>query len=121
MLLRDKQRIEKIKEDCEGIQATVRRYGDSFAIFQTDQDYQHSTSFCILQIGELVNGLTEEFRKETRARMQWQQMKAMRNIVVHDYGHIDLEVVWSVITVNIPDLKLFCQEQLSSEEELEES
>lgn len=120
MLLRDKQRIEKIKEYCEDIQTTVSRYGDAFAIFQMDQDYQRSTSFCILQIGELVNGLTEEFRKETKSRIQWQQIKAMRNIVVHDYGHIDLEVVWSVITLNIPELEQFCEEQLSAESDTEE-
>lgn len=120
MRLRDKQRIQKIEEYCEDIQTTVRRYGNSFEIFQADQDYQHSVSFCILQIGELVNGLTDEFRSRTKERIQWQQIKAMRNIVVHDYGHIDLEVVWSVVVVNIPELKQFCHEQLGAEESQEE-
>lgn len=116
MLLRDKQRLQKIEEYCEDIQASVHRHGDSFEIFQTDLDYQYSVAFCILQIGELVNGLSDTFRSSTKDKIQWQQIKAMRNIVVHDYGNVDFEVVWSVIEVNIPELKQFCNELLSNPE-----
>ena len=58
MVLRDRQCLIKIREYCEDIQATVLRYGSTFEIFQSDRDFQHSVSFCILQIGELVGGLT---------------------------------------------------------------
>lgn len=66
MVLRDRQRLTKILEYCGDIQAAVRRYGPSYDTFQTDRDYQHSISFCILQIGELVGGLTEEYRDATK-------------------------------------------------------
>ncbi len=113
MELRDRQRLTKIKEYCEDIQATVLRYGPSFDVFQADRDFQHSISFCILQIGELVGGLTEEYRNATKNHMQWHQIKGMRNIVAHDYGGINLEIVWDVATVNIPELNQFCSEQLA--------
>ena len=54
MVLRDRQRLEKIAEYCEDILAAVARYGSSYDTFQSDRDFQHSVSFCILQIGELV-------------------------------------------------------------------
>lgn len=113
MLPRDKQRLLKIEEYCEDIQAAVHRHDNSFEIFQTDLDFRYSVSFCILQIGELANGLSDTFRDSTKDKIQWRQIKAMRNIVVHDYGNIDLENVWSVVKLNIPELKQFCSEQLS--------
>ena len=112
---RDRERLLKIKEYCGEIQATIQRYGSSFNTFQADRDYQRSISFCILQIGELVNGLTEEYRSATKDRVQWQQVKGLRNVIVHNYGSIDLQVVWDVATIDIPKLGRFCEEQLANE------
>ncbi len=116
MVLRDRQRLEKIAEYCEDIQAAVARYGSSYDTFRSDRDFQHSVSFCILQIGELVGGLTEEYRSETKDHVQWHQIKGMRNLVAHDYGGINLEIVWDVATVDIPELLQFCNGQLADAE-----
>ena len=43
-------------------------------------------------------------------------MKAMRNIVVHDYGSVDMEIVWEVMMTDIPKLIRFCDEQLAESE-----
>jgi len=37
----------------------------------------------------------------------------MRNIVVHDYGNVNLEIILGVAIRDIPALKEFCEEQLS--------
>ena len=116
MQLRDRQRLTKILEYCEDIQASVQRHGTSYDAFLADRDYQHSISFCVLQIGELVGGLTEEYRSATRSHIQWQEIKGMRNIIAHNYGSIDLEIVWDVATINVPELIRFCGEQLSDTE-----
>lgn len=113
MLPHDQKRLQKIKEYCEDIQAAVHQHGKALEIFQSDREYQYVISFCILQIGELASGLTEEFRSETKKHISWREIKAMRNIVAHDYGNVDLETVWEVVTADIPDLYHFCTEQLS--------
>lgn len=56
---------------------------------------------CILQIGELVGKLSDEFKAENNA-MPWREIKAMRNIAAHNYGEID-----------IPELKDYCIKCLS--------
>lgn len=114
MQSRDKQRLEKIQEYCEDIQGTVSRFGADFDIFQREIDFQKSISFSILQIGELVGGLSEEFRTATQDRIPWKKIKGMRNIVAHDYGDIDLSIVWDVAMKGTPDLQAFCEEQLSA-------
>jgi uncharacterized protein with HEPN domain len=31
-------------------------------------------------------------------------MRGMRNIVAHDYGNVDLKIVWEVATAHVPDI-----------------
>ena len=80
MMSPDLQRIQHIRDYCDEIRKTIQRYGADFAVFDQDADYQRSISFCILQIGELSGGLSEEYRKVTSSRVQWGPMKGMRNL-----------------------------------------
>ena len=92
---------------------TIARYGNSFDIFNHDPDYQRSVSFCILQIGELSGGLSQEYRQSTAKYVQWGPIKGMRNLVAHNYGSMSRDIIWETASVDIPALKNFCEEQLS--------
>ena len=37
--------------------------------------------------------------------VEWKMLAAFRNVLVHDYLGIDLELVWTVITRDIPEFK----------------
>jgi len=115
MLLRDRQRLEHILEYCEDIEQSVARFGKDFETFQADKDYHDLISFRLLQIGELAGQMTPELRTASSDRMNWGQMKGMRNIVAHHYGSIRLSVVWNTVIHDIPGLKAFCQELLQEE------
>ena len=93
---------------CDQIQQTVERFGDDYALFESDPIYRNAAALCILQIGELVGKLTDDFREQHPA-VPWRQIKAMRNIVAHSYGSVDPETTWETITSDIPDLKRYCQ------------
>nr|WP_325211144.1 HepT-like ribonuclease domain-containing protein [uncultured Oscillibacter sp.] len=108
--------MEKIKEYCVSIEESVSRHGTSFDAFQEDQEYQHSAAFRVLQIGELVGKLSEDYRNATKSRIPWTQIKALRNVVVHDYGRVNIKALWDTITVNIPELNQFCGEQIAEDE-----
>ena len=115
MLQPDRQRLEHIRDYCIEIKKTIIRYGESFEAFDSDADYQRSVSFCILQIGELVGKLTDEFREQHPA-VPWRQIKAMRNIVAHSYGTVDPEITWEIITDEIPQLKAYCEQIIAAEQ-----
>ena len=113
MLPPDLQRIEHIRDYCIAIEQTIARYGKSFAIFDSDPDYQRSVSFSIFQIGELSNSLSKEYKDQTASRIQWNPIRGMRNLVAHSYGSMDREIIWETAVTDIPVLKQFCDEQLS--------
>lgn len=116
MLPPDLQRIQHIYDYCVEIEKTIARYGNSFAVFDTDADYQRSISFSIMQIGELSGGLSEEYRRATADRVQWGPMKGMRNMVAHSYGTMSREIIWETASVDIPALKKFCIVQMNHQE-----
>lgn len=108
----DLQRIKHIRDYCVAIAETIQRYGNSFDVYAADADYQRSVSFSILQIGELSAGLSPEYKQETATRVQWGPMKAMRNLVAHNYGKMDQSIIWETASVDIPALLQFCNEQI---------
>lgn len=115
MLPRDAQRLEHIAEYCDDIAETVDRFGNDFTLFCTDKAYHDLICFYLLQIGELAGQLSEELRSASAGSMNWSQMKGMRNIVVHHYGSISLDIVWNTVIYDIPALQHFCCEELNEQ------
>ena len=107
-LNRDVSVLEHIVSYCVQIEQTVERFGNDYSIFRNDPIYRNAAALCILQIGELVGQLSEEFRSQ-HSSIPWRQIKAMRNIVAHNYGTVDPETTWEIISYDIPDLKRFCE------------
>ena len=58
-------------------------------------------------IGEAVtkiNSLAPDFINQ-HSQIPWAQMRAMRNVVVHEYFFVDLKVVWTTVRDDLPRLK----------------
>ena len=109
----DRERLFHILDDCAAIENTIARYGNSFEVFDADPDFQRSVSFSILQIGELANGLSDDFRKATASAMPWHAIRGMRNMVAHSYGSMNRKIIWDTAVNNIPQVKTFCESHLA--------
>ena len=92
---------------CNDISDTIKRFGEDYAVFKKDSVYKNATALCVMQIGELTTHLTNDF-KHTYTGIPWTQIKALRNVVAHQYGIIDDESLWESITSDIPLLKDYC-------------
>jgi uncharacterized protein with HEPN domain len=55
-------------------------------------------------IGEAANHLPKEFRKE-HDEISWHDVIGMRNLLVHEYFDIELDVIWDTIKDDLPKLK----------------
>ena len=54
-------------------------------------------------IGEAVGKLPDEL-KQRRSDVEWQDIKDFRNMLIHEYFGVDLEIVWKVIQDDLPVL-----------------
>ena len=109
---RDTDLVKHILRYCNQIETAHQDFGNSRLRFDESTTYQNAVSMCILQIGELVGHLSETFR-DANTDIPWHKIRGMRNYVAHEYGSIDLDIVWYASTVSIPELKQFCTEYIS--------
>lgn len=43
--------------------------------------------------------------KTTQSEIEWHRIAAFRNVLVHDYLGIDLEIIWEITQRDLPELK----------------
>ena len=108
---RDAELLRHILRYCCQIETAHADFGASRERFNDSTTYQNAVCMCILQIGELVGRLSEAYRAE-HADIPWHKIRGMRNFVAHEYGHLDLDVVWYTATKSIPELRSFCEQNI---------
>ncbi|MCL6613294.1 MAG: DUF86 domain-containing protein [Firmicutes bacterium] len=88
--------ITHIKRYSEGIDLTT---------FLNNDMVQDAIVRRIEVIGEAVGRLPDSL-KARYPDIPWQDIKDMRNKLIHDYGRVDLELVWTVVQKEIPELEV---------------
>lgn len=72
----------------------------------------HATVYNIQIIGEAVYKLTLDF-KNNHPQTPWKMIEKMRHILVHDYYQVNKDILWMVITEDLPPLKKQVEEYLN--------
>lgn len=65
-------------------------------------------------IGEAVGKLPDEITRK-RPNIEWQDIKDFRNLLVHEYFGVDLEIIWQVIQNDLPPLLEAAKEIIKQE------
>ena len=55
-------------------------------------------------IGEAAARLTVDIRQQLQPGTEWPQIVGLRNRIVHEYFGVDTEVVWQIISRDLPQL-----------------
>lgn len=62
-------------------------------------------------VGEAARYLPEEWRSRY-SEIDWRRVIGFRNIVIHEYFAVDVEIVWVIATAQLSDLKRVLQMML---------
>lgn len=106
---RDNEQLGVILKYCDRMREAIDRFGDDYEAFESDVPFQDSCSLCLIQIGEAVNRLSDEFRND-HPEIAWSRIYGMRCHLVHGYETFDSEIAWDAITNHVPPLESFCEE-----------
>lgn len=106
--LRDESAIKHMYEYCVEIERTLSEISYDREKYDQSSTHRNALALCVLQIGELVGVLTDDF-KDNHSEMPWKDIKQMRNVVAHRYGAFDFDILWETVTDDIPVLKEFCE------------
>lgn len=104
-----------ILDYCKEINHTMDTFGRDYEIFAANSIYQNAVALCVQQIGELTTHFTDDF-KAVYNKIPWNQIKALRNIVAHNYGGIDKEILWETLINDIPELNRYCAQLIVEHE-----
>jgi uncharacterized protein with HEPN domain len=97
----DRERLFDILEAVERVEAQAAR---GRAAFAADELAQTAVIRWVEIIGEAARGLSEGLR-QAHPEVPWRQMVAMRNVLIHGYFDIDVDLVWSVAENDLPKLR----------------
>lgn len=77
--------------------------GLDFEGFVADHRTQHATMYAIATVAEASRRIPDA-RHEEWSDIPWPMIRGMRNILMHEYGRVDLPTVYRVATVDLPKL-----------------
>ena len=71
--------------------------------FIEDEPMQHASIRLIQIVGEAARKVSTD-RREQLPDIQWDQIIGMRHRLVHDYFHVNVDLVWQVLQAHLPEL-----------------
>ena len=74
--------------------------------FINDEKTQSSVLYQLVIMGEAVNRLSEQFKNQY-PQIPFNEIRGMRNRVVHEYKEVDCDIIWEAIQKDIPELICF--------------
>lgn len=97
----DSYYISKIKQDLSFI---VNHMKDvNIEELNNNEVLLDSMLFRMIQISENAKKLTDGY-KSKHSTIPWNALYGMRNRIVHDYGNVDLNIVFNTLKTDIPQL-----------------
>ncbi len=99
-ILEASAKIEKYVEDM------------SFEDFSQDDLIKDGVARNLEIIGEAAKNIPNEIKKKT-SDLEWRKIAGLRDILIHAYFGIDVEIVWDIVKNKIPTLKEKIMEMLA--------
>ncbi|OGK87802.1 MAG: nucleotidyltransferase [Candidatus Rokubacteria bacterium GWC2_70_16] len=95
---------ERLRHMLEAMARVDRYAGRGEEAFRRDELIQTWMVRHIQIIGEAARALPGAFRDRYR-HVPWADIVGMRHVIVHEYFGIDLDIVWRVVSVDLPALR----------------
>lgn len=100
-----------MRSDCQRLQdileaiAQVERYAnEGQAVFQQNELIQIWIVHHLQIIGEASNGLSQELIN-LHSEVSWAAIVEFRNVLVHEYFRVNLDIVWQIVERDLPALE----------------
>lgn len=99
---RDRNRLLDMREAAQ--RAVTFTQGKARADLEADEQL---LGFAVVRaievVGEAASKITPAARQQL-PQIPWHNIIGMRNRVIHDYLNVDYDIVWAVVTQNLPPL-----------------
>jgi uncharacterized protein with HEPN domain len=108
--LGDKQRILHILDALQNIEDFLENF--DFEVFNKSKLHRAATERQIEIIGEATAAISDTL-KEKYPTIEWQPIKRFRNVIIHEYFGVSVQILWGVVQKELPKLKIQLQQILN--------
>jgi uncharacterized protein with HEPN domain len=78
--------------------------GMDFDQFTSDEKTTFAVRHALEIIGEAAKHIPEEMKNKYQS-VPWRKMAGTRDVIIHAYFGVDLDVIWNTATESLPELK----------------
>ena len=104
---------KKLRDILDAIE-TIEAYSvSSYEQFLADTKTQDAILYNLIIIGEAANQISDDFQ-EQHHNIPWSAMIGTRNIIVHGYDQVKLQIVWRILQRDLENLKIEISKALTA-------
>lgn len=96
---------KKLRDILDAITAIEGYAVPSYEQFLSDSKTQDAILYNLIIIGEAANQISDDFQ-ERYQNIPWTAMIGTRNIIVHGYDQVKLQIVWKILQRDLEILKV---------------
>ena len=113
----DAEQLGRLRDILESARLIASYLSDTTETsFRADRQKQDAVIRRIEIIGEATAHLSQSTR-QALPELPFRKMRGMRNIVAHDYANVDLNIVWQVATVHLPEVCAMLEKFFATQEQ----
>ncbi len=109
---RDEERLQDILEHIASALRAIE--GKDRSEFDANPVLQKAVLHDILIVGEASSHITSELQTKY-PQVPWKDVRNFRNIIVHEYFSVDLDIVWDTATGDLAPLRSQIEAILNAE------
>jgi uncharacterized protein with HEPN domain len=94
---------ERLADILDAARKIAIKVSDGQDAFMRDEYVQLALAHLVQIIGEAAARLSDNVTSQN-PEIPWRQIIAMRNLVVHGYFDVDANILWTVVSVDVPRL-----------------
>ena len=103
-----------LRDILEAIGRIERYTGNmNFEDFSNNELIQDGVIRNLEIIGEAVKNLPDDIKKDY-PEVEWRKIAGLRDIPIHAYFGVDLEIIWDIVRNKVPELKEMVRKILSN-------
>jgi uncharacterized protein with HEPN domain len=110
---KDKLYLSDILGAIRNIQAYLKEF--TCAKLKKDRMVVDAVTRNLEIIGEAAKHISEQLKKK-HSEVEWRKIAGLRDILIHEYFSVDVEILWDIIQNKLPELKKKIERLLSEKE-----
>ena len=95
---------ERLQDMLEAIERLEKYTNQGKTVFEQQELIQTWVIYHFQIIGEAARAISQEF-KSIHKEIPWRDVSDLRNLIIHEYFRVNLDIIWDIVQNDIPPLK----------------